>query len=114
MLPFNLFLAQAFPLNVSGNAISAKKVLFREMFRLTWEKNLYDTMQDYDIPEEEDSEPAVWLPLRNGSSGPTDAGGGPQDGLPAETNGSNGGVLLSGRDPQEVVEKKAGVTTPWG
>jgi len=114
LLPFNLFLAQAFPLNVSGNAMKAQKPLWREMFLLSWEKNLYDTFQDYDIPEEEDSVPGIWLPLKNGVSSGGPEEGVPEDGSEVESSNGNGGVLLSGREPEVVLkDKRPGVTTPW-
>jgi len=109
MLPFNLFLAQAFPLNVSGNVMSAQKVLYREMFRLTWEKNLYDTMQDYDIPDDEDSASEIWLPLRDGvTPGVTPAGGAPGASQLRAAGNGNGELALGGREPQEVVKNLSG------
>lgn len=63
LLPFHLFLAQAFLVNYA-TVSSAKKPLYRELYPLGWWAKLYDTWEDFDIPEDEDATPALWLPLR--------------------------------------------------
>lgn len=47
LLPFHLFLAQAFPLNISSSVKSAGKPLWRELFLLGWHRKIYNTFQDF-------------------------------------------------------------------
>jgi len=64
LLPFHLFLAQAFPANQPANVVSARKVMFRELFRVGWYANLYDTFEDFDGGVDDEDEASIWLPLR--------------------------------------------------
>lgn len=68
-LPFHAFLAMAYPVEESGNAHmqSVRKKLFSEFFLLGWWKDLYDTMEDYELDDEVAAE-AVWLPFAAGGA----------------------------------------------
>lgn len=64
LLPFHLFLAQAYPTNIPANVKRAGTPLWKELFLLSWQRKLYNTFQDYEIenfrPEEFDG---VILPV---------------------------------------------------
>lgn len=67
LLPFNLFLAMAYSMNLPGQLRRDNKVLWRELYPLGWEKKIYDTYEDFDsygtVDGEEWDEPDVlWLP----------------------------------------------------
>lgn len=61
LLPFNLFLAMAFPLSGQKHARKTR-VLWRELYRLGWQKNIYDTFEDFDIRTMEDEDPREKYP----------------------------------------------------
>jgi len=61
LLPFNFFLAQTFPLNQVSNMISSQKVMGREVFKVGWYGQLYDTFEDFDVSDDGDYQ-ALWLP----------------------------------------------------
>jgi len=61
LLPFNLFLAMAFPMN--NHLRKEKKVLWRELYGLGWQKNIYDTFEDFDHRNNvEELEFRDWVP----------------------------------------------------
>lgn len=72
LLPFNLFLAQAFPLNLPGNVRRQNKILWRELYGLGWEKAVYDTHEDFGTGmvdgewEYESEDTVLWLPYKGG------------------------------------------------
>jgi hypothetical protein len=77
LLPFPLFLAIAFPTNQPAYAISANKVLFREVYTIGWYRNLYDTFEDFGHDHGNTDDPlATWLPFRQGMSVPPTRRGG--------------------------------------
>jgi len=47
MIPFPLFLAMAYPLNVDASVRSSRKPLWRELFLLGWTRHLFDTFQEF-------------------------------------------------------------------
>ena len=61
LLPFNLFLAMAFPLSGQKHARKTK-VLWRELYGLGWQKNIYDTFEDFDIRTVADEDPREKYP----------------------------------------------------
>jgi len=61
LLPFNLFLAMAFPLSGQRHARKTK-VLWRELYGLGWQKNIYDTFEDFDLRTIEDEDPREIYP----------------------------------------------------
>jgi hypothetical protein len=61
LLPFNLFLAMAFPLSGQRHARKVK-VLWRELYRLGWQKNIYDTFEDFDLRTLDDEDPLIKYP----------------------------------------------------
>lgn len=61
LLPFNLFLAMAFPLSGQRHARKVK-VLWRELYRLGWQKNIYDTFEDFDLRTLDDEDPREQYP----------------------------------------------------
>lgn len=67
LIPFHLFLAQAFPTNIPKNTKGGSKPLWKELFFLSWQRKLYNTFQDYEseffTPEEFDG---VILPVPGG------------------------------------------------
>lgn len=75
LLPFHLFLAQGYLVNFA-TVSNAQKPLFRELYPLGWWASLYDTWEDFGIPE--DDAEAIWLPRRR-SQEVTPIRGGPGD-----------------------------------
>lgn len=67
LLPFHLFLAQAFPTNTPATVKSGGKTLWREVFLLSWQRKIYNTFQDfggaYDF---EENSQAITLPVPGG------------------------------------------------
>lgn len=68
VLPFHLFLALAYSMNLPGQVKRDKKVLWRELYPLGWEKNIYNTHEDFDIKNDEDEGLddemyTLWLPV---------------------------------------------------
>jgi hypothetical protein len=61
ILPFHLFLAMAFPLSGQRHARKTK-VLWREVYGLGWQKNIYDTFEDFDLRTIEDEDPREKYP----------------------------------------------------
>lgn len=73
VLPFNLFLALAYSMNLPGQIKRDKKVLWRELYPLGWEKNIYNTHEDFDAQYEkdeglsnEDEALTLWVPTPPG------------------------------------------------
>lgn len=62
LLPLPIFLAMGFRLNQNRQAVSVGKPVFRELYSLGWYRNLYDTFEDFDLPDD-DPELVQWLPL---------------------------------------------------
>lgn len=67
VLPFNLFLAQGFPMNAPSNVRRQSKPIWRELYLLSWPRLIYNTFEDFDYGfSEEHTLDDVWLPIRGG------------------------------------------------
>lgn len=68
LLPFNLFLALAFSMNTPGTVRRESKVVWRQLYRLGWEKDIYDTFEDFDAGswDDDEDEEVLYLPLSEG------------------------------------------------
>jgi len=95
LLPFPVFLANAYILNVGSNIRSATKPLFRELYGVSWYGRMYDTFQDYgeDLSTASD---ALWLPVRSSGGAPGAALG--TSAVPAPTTALSS-ALVPGGEP---------------